>query len=165
LVESEGKKSMPVPQEDDLMVRLERLERANRWWKAIGLSASLAVAVLLIITASGIAQRQPAAPPPQAAAPAPKQFPVETSGMATTYVNFARVTGTPEELMLDLGLNTQTTPNPAEPVKITNRLVMNYYTVKRLLGALEMALQQHEQAYGVIETDIQKRARPGKGKE
>jgi hypothetical protein len=34
---------------------------------------------------------------------------------------------------------------------------MDYYTAKRLLGALSWAVQQHESVYGVLETDIQKR--------
>jgi hypothetical protein len=86
-----------------------------------------------------------------------QQFPVDMSGMSTAYSNFARVTGTPEELILDFGLTTQMTPNPTEPVRLTHRLVVNYYTAKRLLGALHMAVQQHENAYGILEVDIQKR--------
>jgi hypothetical protein len=92
---------------------------------------------------------------------APREFPVDASGLSTAYANFARVTGTPEELVLDFGLNTQMNPNPTEPVKLTHRLVLNYFTAKRLLGALHMAVQQHENVYGVLETDIQKRVRAG----
>jgi hypothetical protein len=90
---------------------------------------------------------------------APQQFAVDTSQLSTVYANFCRVTGTPEELVLDFGLNTQMTPNPTEPLKLTHRLVMNFYTAKRLLGALHMAVQQHESVYGVLEVDIQKRVR------
>jgi hypothetical protein len=50
-------------------------------------------------------------------------------------------------------------PNPTEPVKLTHRLVLNYYTAKRLLMALNMAVQQHERVYGVLEIDVQKRIR------
>jgi Protein of unknown function (DUF3467) len=88
-----------------------------------------------------------------------REFPVDLSGLSTAYANFARVTGTPEELILDFGLNTQMTPTPAEAVKLTHRLVLNYYTAKRLLGALHMAVHQHEQVYGVLEIDIQKRVK------
>ncbi len=35
------------------------------------------------------------------------QIPVDASGLTATYANFFRVTGTPEELVLDFGLNTQ----------------------------------------------------------
>jgi hypothetical protein len=89
----------------------------------------------------------------------PRDFPVDASALSTAYANFARVTSTPEELVLDFGLNTQMMPNPTEPVKLTHRLVLNYYTAKRLLGALHMAVQQHENVYGVLEVDIQKRVR------
>jgi hypothetical protein len=88
-----------------------------------------------------------------------QQFPVDASALSTVYANFCRVTGTPEELVLDFGLNTQMTPNPAEPLRLTHRLVMNFYTAKRLLGALHMAVQQHEAVYGVLEVDVQKRVR------
>src|SRR5438094_3989426 len=98
-------------------------------------------------------QAPPGAPPPQ--------FTVDTTGMSAAYANVCRVTGTPEELVLDFGLNTQMPPVPTEPVKLTRRLVMNYFTAKRLLGALHMAVQQHENTYGVLETDVQKRVRQG----
>src|SRR5215831_1786485 len=101
----------------------------------------------------------PPPPPGQAPAGAAPQFTVDTTAMSAAYANFCRVTGTPEELVLDFGLNTQMSPVPSEPVKLTHRLVMNYFTAKRLLGALHMAVQQHENTYGVLETDIQKRAR------
>src|SRR2546422_893268 len=97
----------------------------------------------------------PAQPQPQQM----PQFSVDTSALSTAYANFCRVTGTPEELVLDFGLNTQMNPQPNEPVKLTHRLVMNYFTAKRLLGALHMAVQQHENVYGVLEIDIQKRVR------
>ena len=89
----------------------------------------------------------------------PGQFAVDTTHLSTAYANFCRLTSTPEELVLDFGLNTQMTPVPAEPVKLTHRLVMDYFTAKRLLGALHMVVQQHEGVYGVLETDIQKRVR------
>jgi hypothetical protein len=95
---------------------------------------------------------------PQQAQQVP-QFSVDTTTLSTAYANFCRVTGTPEELVLDFGLNTQMTPVQGDPVKLTHRLVMNYYTAKRLLGALHMAVQQHENVYGVLEIDIQKRVR------
>lgn len=99
--------------------------------------------------------------PPQAQPVQAPQFSVDTTTLSTVYANFCRVTGTPEELILDFGLNTQMSPTPSEPVKLSHRLVMNYFTAKRLLGALHMAVQQHENTYGVLETDIQKRVRMG----
>src|SRR5262249_14885834 len=102
-----------------------------------------------------------AVPEAQPQAQAVPQFSVDTTALSSAYANFCRVTGTPEELVLDFGLNTQMTPVPSEAVKLTHRLVMNYFTAKRLLGALHMAVQQHENTYGVLETDIQKRIKAG----
>src|SRR5438270_8553288 len=108
-------------------------------------------------------ENPPGQPPGQATGQpqAPPQFTVDTTGMSAAYANFCRVTGTPEELVLDFGLNTQMTPVPSEPVKLTHRLVVNFFTAKRLLHALHMAVQQHETVYGALEIDIQKRMRGG----
>jgi hypothetical protein len=76
---------------------------------------------------------------------------------AASYVNFCRVTGTPEELIIDFGLNSQPFGMPTEPVVITQRIVTNYYTAKRMLHALHLSVQRHEQAFGALETDVNKR--------
>ena len=71
------------------------------------------------------------------------------------------------ELVLDFGLNPQISPAPTEPVKLTHRVVMNFFTAKRLLLALNNVVVQHENAYGALELDFQKRIRttprPGGG--
>jgi hypothetical protein len=112
-------------------------------------------------------QAQPQQPQQQATPQQVPQFSVDTSNLSTAYANFCRVTGTPEELVLDFGLNTQMQPHPGEAIKLTHRLVINFFTAKRLLGALHMAVQQHESVYGVLEVDVQKRvktaARPSTG--
>lgn len=86
---------------------------------------------------------------------------VDTSKAHAAYANFCRVTGTPEELIIDFGLNTQPMGVPTEPIEISERIVMNYYTAKRMMAALQMSLQRHEAAFGVLETDVQKRVMPG----
>jgi hypothetical protein len=97
----------------------------------------------------------PAAPPRPHA---PEMQPVsEPAGLAPIYTNFARVTGSPEELILDFGLNTDSSGNPNTPVKISERLVMNYYTAKRLWMALGATLKRQETVFGVLETDVNKR--------
>jgi hypothetical protein len=88
------------------------------------------------------------------------QIPVDITNMLAGYTNFFRVTGTPEELVLDFGLNTQqTTPTGPEVIKLTHRLVMSFYTAKRLLNAMHWAVNRYETHYGVLETDFQKRMR------
>lgn len=84
----------------------------------------------------------------------------DESKLVATYANFCRVTGNPEELILDFGLNTQAFGVPTEPVIISERVVTNYYTAKRMLHALQLTIQRHEQAFGVLETDVQKRVLP-----
>ena len=101
-------------------------------------------------------QEQPPAAPAQAQEQA-SRVQIDDSGAACCYANFCRVTGTPEELIVDFGLNTQPFGVPTEPVKITQRIVTNYYTAKRMLHALSLSVQRHEQAFGVLETDVQKR--------
>jgi hypothetical protein len=94
--------------------------------------------------------------------PAPQQqqqIPTDYSSLSTVYTNFCRVSVTPEELVLDFGLNPQLSPTPSEPVKLTHRVVMNFFTAKRLLLALNNVVVQHENAYGALELDFQKRIR------
>ena len=75
------------------------------------------------------------------------------------YANFCRVTGSPEELIVDFGLNPQPVGIPKDPIHVKQRIIMNFFTAKRLLAALSMSVQRHEQVFGVLETDIQKRLR------
>lgn len=105
----------------------------------------------------------PGTPP----APAQQQQPqihVDDSKALALYSNFCRVTGTPEELIIDFGLNPQPFGVPTEPISITQRIITNYFTAKRMLAALQMTLQRHEQVFGVLETDVQKRVRPQSGR-
>ncbi len=101
----------------------------------------------------------PAAEPTQQAA-RPQQVKVDDSKMIAMYANFCRVTGTPEELIIDFGLNPQPFGVPTEPVAVNQRIVTNFYTAKRMLHALQLTLQRHEAAFGVLETDVQKRVVP-----
>src|SRR5260221_5049366 len=82
---------------------------------------------------------------------------VEPVALEPIYTNCARVTGSPEELILDFGLNTDPTGNPNPPVQISQRLVMNYFTAKRLWMALAVSLKRQESVFGVLETDITRR--------
>lgn len=102
-----------------------------------------------------------AAPAAEAPAQQRQQVTVDSSKAHAAYANFCRVTGTPEELIIDFGLNTQPMGIPTDPIEISERIVMNYYTAKRMMAALQMSLQRHEAAFGVLETDVQKRVMPG----
>jgi hypothetical protein len=83
---------------------------------------------------------------------------VDDSGTRPTYSNFCRVTATPEEVILDFGLNPQPFATGRQEVKANQRIVMNFYTAKRLLTALGMTIQRHEGTFGAIELDVRRRA-------
>ena len=91
---------------------------------------------------------------------APPQMKVDDSKAYACYANFCRVTGTPEELIIDFALNQQPMGAITEPLVITQRIVTNFYTAKRLLHALALSVQRHEAAFGVVETNVQKRITP-----
>jgi hypothetical protein len=95
------------------------------------------------------------------AQPAQQQFQVQVddSKVMATYANFCRVTGSPEELIIDFGLNPQPVGVPTAPIAVVQRVIVNFFTAKRLLAALSMSVQRHEAVFGVLETDIQKRVR------
>ena len=88
------------------------------------------------------------------------QVQVNDSNAIACYANFCRVTGSPEELIVDFGLNPQPVGVPKDPIEVKQRIIVNFFTAKRLLAALQMSVQRHEAVFGVLETDIQKRLRP-----
>jgi hypothetical protein len=117
-------------------------------------------------TGADMEAEKAAAPGPQSVAQSrehhrqPGQVEVNDTKALAAYANFCRVTGTPEELIVDFGLNKNMNPDPHEPIDISQRLIVNFFTAKRLLVALHMAVQRHEAAFGVLETDVQKRIVP-----
>ena len=92
--------------------------------------------------------------------PAMPEVVVDDSGAQPTYANFCRVMATPEEVILDFGLNPQPFMSGRQVVKANPRIVMNYYTTKRLLTAVGMTIQRHEQTFGAIELDVNRRVSP-----
>ena len=86
---------------------------------------------------------------------------VDDSAALPSYSNFCRVTATPEEVILDFGLNPQPFATGRQDVKANQRIVMNFYTAKRLLTALGMTIQRHEGTFGSIELDVRRRAADG----
>ncbi len=118
------------------------------------------------------AQNAPAESPAPASAPQAQQpqqqrvqVQIDDSKALASYANFCRVTGTPEELIIDFGLNPQPVGLPTQPIVITQRIITNFFTAKRMLHALQLTVQRHEATFGVLETDIQKRVRPGFGQQ
>jgi len=92
--------------------------------------------------------------------PADEPVKISAEGIIPTYVNLCRVTSTPEEVIIDLAVN----PNAFgkvldEPLKLNQRVVMNYHAAKRIAMVLAETIRRHEQNYGPIELDPRKRVK------
>lgn len=105
----------------------------------------------------GVARSLPVPQPQRQREPA--HVGVDDSKAVACYANFCRITGTPEELLIDFGLNPQPIGASAEPIPIAQRIITNLYTAKRLLYVLQQTIQRHEATFGALETDVQKRVR------
>lgn len=88
------------------------------------------------------------------------QVSIDDSEMTSVYVNFFRVTGNPDEVLLDLGMYSQVmAANGPEPIELNHRLIMNFVTAKKLAEVLRVVVARHEQVFGVIEVDPNRRLR------
>ncbi|MEC9094336.1 MAG: DUF3467 domain-containing protein [Planctomycetota bacterium] len=100
--------------------------------------------------------------PKEAGSPQPqqRQIKLDEQNAVCSYANFCRVTGSPEELIVDFGLNSQGMNVTDKAIAINQRIVLNFYTAKRLLHALHLSVQSHEKVFGPLEIDVQKRVQP-----
>ena len=88
------------------------------------------------------------------------QVAINDAEMASVYVNFFRVTGNPDEVLLDLGMYSQVMgATGPEPIELSHRLVMNFVTAKKLAEVLRVVVARHEQAFGAVEVDPNRRLR------
>jgi hypothetical protein len=87
------------------------------------------------------------------------QVPVDASNRETVYFNFFQAHMSNDEVFLDLAAFPGVVgPNP-EPIALSHRLVMNFFTAKRLSDILKAAVARHEQMFGVVELDANRRLR------
>jgi len=82
--------------------------------------------------------------------------------MTTAYANACRSNGTAEEVLLDFGINTvvpagEPDGKPEILFNVTNRIVLNYYSAKRLAISLSQLIRRHEEQFGELELDVSKR--------
>ena len=85
---------------NELARRLQRLERSNLRWKAAAIVTTLAaVALLALLTVEGRS-----APPAKGES---ERVQVDSRSASTNYANFCRVTGTPEEVIFEFGMNSE----------------------------------------------------------
>lgn len=101
----------------------------------------------------------PAAPADQPAA-GQVRLELDDSEVSALYANLCRVSSTPEEVVLDLALNPNPLASGAQKLRVSQRVILNHFTAKRLAALLTATVQRHEQAFGRLETDIRKRLTP-----
>jgi hypothetical protein len=90
---------------------------------------------------------------------------VNQNDMESTYANSFRPVASTEELMLDFGIN-QTFPitdakdgDPSAEIvfKVSSRVIMNFYTAKRLAIALGQLVNNYENEFGEIQLNAAER--------
>ena len=99
---------------------------------------------------------------------------IDERDMRTAYANAFRTNGTAEEVMLDFGLNLmapaaqqQATQQQAEKqqpeiiFQVSDRVILNYYSAKRLAITLGQLIRRHEDQFGELELDVAKRRKNG----
>jgi hypothetical protein len=98
--------------------------------------------------------------------PTPIQIPIDVAKMESIYCNFFRLSlsSSTEEVLMDIGIHTGilTAANAVEPIHLTHRVVLNPFVAKRLLQSLQQIVARHEQAFGALELDPQRRLRGGR---
>lgn len=86
---------------------------------------------------------------------------IDASNIQSTYANVCRIAQTPNEVIVDFGMN----PNffgqiLEEPLKLTSRIILSHDAAKRLCLHLTATIQNFEARYGQIELDVTKRLKP-----
>ncbi len=93
---------------------------------------------------------------------------IDERNMRSGYANAFRTNGTAEEVMLDFGLNVVNPTAQQKPqdqpeiiFQINERVILNYYTAKRLAITLSQLIRRHEEQFGELELDVAKRRKDG----
>ena len=95
---------------------------------------------------------------------------IDEREMRSSYTNAFRTNTTAEEVVVDFGMNLMT-PVQGEQAsqgqggeilfKINDRIIMNYYTAKRLAMTMSQIVRQYEQRFGELKLNANERQRQG----
>jgi Protein of unknown function (DUF3467) len=93
---------------------------------------------------------------PEEIKPTPPQ--IDASKLQSTYANVCRIAQTPNEVIIDFGMNLNFFGTIIdEPLKLENRVILSHDAAKRLCLHLTATIQAFEAKYGPIELDVTKR--------
>ena len=96
---------------------------------------------------------------------------IDQRNMTTHYANAFRTGTTAEEIMLDFGLNQVTQVRDADQqvqadkpageilFDVTNRIVLNYFTAKRLAISLGQLIRRYEDQFGELQLNVAERTK------
>ncbi|MCC6428976.1 MAG: DUF3467 domain-containing protein [Phycisphaerales bacterium] len=94
------------------------------------------------------------------------QLRIDESKMHTTYSNTIRTSTTPDEVVLDFGMNMPVPSpenQPAMLFSVGSRVVMNWAGIKRLAINLGQVVRQYEERNGEIQLNRGQNAQGGPG--
>ena len=87
---------------------------------------------------------------------------LDERNLRTSYANAFRTHATAEEVILDFGMNLVQPPaagqtQPEMVFQVGERIILNYYSAKRLALTLGQTIRRHEEQFGDLELDESKR--------
>jgi hypothetical protein len=89
---------------------------------------------------------------------------IDESDVPTRYANSFRTNVTPEDVIIDFGMNTVTKANRSEKgveaeilFKIDEKRIINYYTAKRLAMTLSRLVRVYEDRFGELKLNVTER--------
>lgn len=78
----------------------------------------------------------------------------DESRMAENYANVATILATQEEFSILFGIQRGLKPDPrGMQVQLTNRILVNPFLAKRLMGVLQRTLDEYERRFGPIKIE------------
>lgn len=90
---------------------------------------------------------------------------IDEREMKTVYVNAFRTNANADEVVVDMGMNLVTPAGQGGRQQgeilftISDRMIMNYYSAKRLAMMLSQVVRQHEQQFGELKLNAAERGR------
>jgi len=93
---------------------------------------------------------------------------IDQSDLHTCYANAFRTNATAEEVIVDFGLNQVTSTKqesgsdePAGEIvfQLSNRVILNYFSAKRLVLTLGQLIRRYEQQFGELQLNVAERTK------
>ena len=87
---------------------------------------------------------------------AQRQILTDETGVFPQYCNFTYSAGTREGVLFGFGMHDW---QGKGPIRIDSKIEMSYYNSKRFLVSLNQLIKRHEEVFGPLELDLNKRVK------